>query len=228
MRSMSPPQAPADTRRVRVLRNLLLESGYSIAGANQSVLGDLFLRGVPMNRRFVADAVAPLSPADLPEMGLCVIRGDSVHPRVSLEPHDGLIFAGDLPRGRRDQVGGVSRAGITLSHLTVRNGAVSTLDLGTGCGLQALLSAGHSSQVTATDVNRRALRFAAFNAALNGIANVEFRQGTWCEPVRGRKFDLIVANPPMSFRLTQRSCIATAGCQGTRSAAGSSARHRPT
>jgi methylase of polypeptide subunit release factors len=73
---------------------------------------------------------------------------------------------------------------------------VSTLDLGTGSGLQALLSAGHSSQVTATDVNRRALRFAGFNAALNDIANVEFRHGSWFEPVRGCTFDLIVANPP--------------------------------
>ena len=181
---------------MRVLRNVLLESGYSVAGANESVLGDLFLRGVAVNRRFVADAVAPLSPTDLSEMGLCVIRGDRVHPKVSLEPHDGLILAGDPPGGRRDQVGGVSRAGITLSYLTVRKEAVSTLDLGTGCGLQALLSAGHSSQVTATDVNRRALRFAAFNAALNNIANVEFRQGSWFEPVRGRTFDLIVANPP--------------------------------
>ena len=40
----------------------------------------------------------------------------------------------------------------------------SALDLGTGCGIQALLAAKHSERVVATDVNERALAFAAFNA----------------------------------------------------------------
>ena len=196
MRSQSAGKPSGNSRRVRALRDVLIKSGYSAAAENESILGDLFRRGIPVSRRALAHAVAPLGLADLQEMGLCVTRGDRVHPTVSLDTYDGLTFAGDLPGGRRDHVGSVSRAGITLTRLTVRKEAGAALDLGTGCGLQALLSANHSTRVTATDVNPRALRYAAFNAALNGIGNVQLVQGSWLRPVRGQKFDLIVANPP--------------------------------
>ena len=36
----------------------------------------------------------------------------------------------------------------------------------------------------------------AFNAALNGVSNVETRHGSFFDPVEGERFDLIVANPP--------------------------------
>jgi hypothetical protein len=50
--------------------------------------------------------------------------------------------------------------------------------------------------VVATDVNPRALAYAAFNAGLNGVGNVEVREGSYFEPVDGERFDLVVANPP--------------------------------
>jgi hypothetical protein len=40
------------------------------------------------------------------------------------------------------------------------------------------------------------LNVTAFNARLNGLANVECRQGSFFEPVAGETFDLIVCNPP--------------------------------
>jgi len=54
----------------------------------------------------------------------------------------------------------------------------------------------HAERVVATDVNERALAFAAFNLALNGVENVELRAGSFLEPVAGEQFDLVVANPP--------------------------------
>ena len=54
----------------------------------------------------------------------------------------------------------------------------------------------HSGNVVATDLNARAREFCLFNAALNGVSNVEFREGNAFEPVRGERFDLILANPP--------------------------------
>jgi hypothetical protein len=48
----------------------------------------------------------------------------------------------------------------------------------------------------ATDVSERALAFAAFNCALNGVDNVELRHGSFLEPVAEERFDLVVANPP--------------------------------
>jgi len=82
------------------------------------------------------------------------------------------------------------------SDLTMRNPVGRTLDLGTGNGCLALAAARHSEHVVATDLNARGREFCDFNAALNGITNVEFREGNAFEPVKGEKFDLILANPP--------------------------------
>jgi SAM-dependent methyltransferase len=83
-----------------------------------------------------------------------------------------------------------------LADLTIRRPVQDTLDVCTGGGLQALLCARHSARVVATDLNPRALEYAAFSAQLSGIDNVEFRRGDLFEPVEGEVFDLVVANPP--------------------------------
>src|SRR5438270_9015718 len=70
------------------------------------------------------------------------------------------------------------------------------LDLCTGTGVIALNAAAHSKYVIGTEVNPRALQFARFNAVLNGTNNVEFRCGNAFEPVEGRTFSRIIANPP--------------------------------
>ena len=91
---------------------------------------------------------------------------------------------------------GVHRPSVALAHLTVRGEGERALDLCTGNGIQAILLAAHAERVVATDVNARALAYAAFNAALNGAGNVETRPGSFFEPVEGEQFDLVVANPP--------------------------------
>jgi hypothetical protein len=95
-----------------------------------------------------------------------------------------------------DHVLGISPASTSLAQLTIRDEVGSSLDLGTGCGVQALHLATHSGRVVATDVNERALRIARLNAALNGVGNVDVRAGSFFEPVRGERFDLIATNPP--------------------------------
>ncbi|WP_028653087.1 DUF7059 domain-containing protein [Nocardioides halotolerans] len=96
-----------------------------------------------------------------------------------------------------DHVLGISPASTSLAQLTLRAPVSSSLDLGTGCGVQTLHLAAHSDRVVATDVNRRALDIARFNAALNGVDDrVEVRDGSFFEPVRGERFDLIATNPP--------------------------------
>ncbi len=69
------------------------------------------------------------------------------------------------------------------------------LDLGTGCGVQALHLAEHADDVVATDVNQRALAMTRLNAALNGV-RVDVRAGSLFEPVAREQFDLVVTNPP--------------------------------
>ena len=83
-----------------------------------------------------------------------------------------------------------------LSRFTIRRPSGLTLDLGTGSGVLALAAAAHSEQVVATDLNRRAIGYAQFNARLNGIENIACLAGDGFSPVEDRRFDLIVTNPP--------------------------------
>ena len=73
----------------------------------------------------------------------------------------------------------------------------SILDIGTGSGCIAIALARRlpEAQVTAVDLSVEALALAQRNAELHGAA-VEFLQGSFFEPVAGRRFDLIVSNPP--------------------------------
>ena len=74
----------------------------------------------------------------------------------------------------------------------------SILDLGTGSGAIALALARERQlcQVTGIDVSADALAVARQNANQLSIANVEFLEGDWTEPVTGQSFKVIAANPP--------------------------------
>jgi release factor glutamine methyltransferase len=71
-------------------------------------------------------------------------------------------------------------------------------DLGTGCGAIALSLASERPgwDVTATDVSAAALEVARANAVSLSLARVEFRQGSWYEPLAGERYDLLLSNPP--------------------------------
>ena len=69
-------------------------------------------------------------------------------------------------------------------------------DVCTGTGLLAVTAALHGAgTVAATDRSRRAVFNARVNARLNGVA-VHVVRGDLLEPLDGRRFDLIVSNPP--------------------------------
>jgi release factor glutamine methyltransferase len=69
------------------------------------------------------------------------------------------------------------------------------LDVGTGSGVLAVAAAQLGASVTAVDVSRRALGTAWANAALRG-RRIGVRIGSLLEPVRGRRFDMVLSNPP--------------------------------
>ncbi|MCL2523563.1 MAG: peptide chain release factor N(5)-glutamine methyltransferase [Betaproteobacteria bacterium] len=75
--------------------------------------------------------------------------------------------------------------------------APDVLDLGAGSGIVAVSLALEcpAARLTAVDLSPAALAVAADNAARLGAA-VECLVGDWYAPLSGRRFDLIVANPP--------------------------------
>ena len=130
---------------------------------------------------------------------MLVEDGDDLHGASRLVPHDELLIASDHAGGAEahaDHVPGVHRPSVALAQLTVRGQGERALDVATGNGIQAILLASHAEHVVATDVNPRALAYARFNAALNGIESIETREGSFFEPVAGEQFDLVVVNPP--------------------------------
>lgn len=107
-----------------------------------------------------------------------------------------------------DHVLGIGGATLTLLEMTVREQVDSALDVGCGCGIQALYLATHADRVVATDLSSRACALTQFNAALNE-AIIDVREGSLFEPVEGETFDLIVTNPP--FVITPDSVRGAAG-----------------
>lgn len=77
------------------------------------------------------------------------------------------------------------------------NQARDVLDLGTGSGCVAVAIAHQRplSRVSACDRSVAALSVAGDNARQHGVA-VEFIESDWFQAIGGRRFDLIVANPP--------------------------------
>jgi release factor glutamine methyltransferase len=71
-------------------------------------------------------------------------------------------------------------------------------DLGTGSGAIALALASERPEwvVTATDVSEDALRTAQANASMLSLDRIKFLRGQWFVPLAGRRFDLVVSNPP--------------------------------
>ena len=182
-----------------------------------AVLACLFVLGLPSD---IADAALALPTLELDgavELGLVRVGDTECHPLVDLRPYsftDGrgaedwwlasdlgeLALGGALPE---DHVLGVGGASLTLAGLQLGRPSDLTLDLGTGCGIQAMHASRFSGRVIATDISQRALDFAGFNAELNGIRNIEFRLGSMFEPLDGERFDFIVTNPP--FVITPRA-----------------------
>ncbi|MFC5816374.1 methyltransferase [Nonomuraea harbinensis] len=73
------------------------------------------------------------------------------------------------------------------------------LDMGTGCGVNAILAASRSRDVVAVDVNPHAVEAARGNAARNGVADrVTVLESDVFAAVEG-DFDLIVFDPPFRW-----------------------------
>jgi hypothetical protein len=144
---------------------------------------------------------------ELAGIGLLVAEGSDLRAAVDVRPYSEddrrWWVVADLTPGldgrrepmRPDYVLGIAPASLSLVKLTVPVVAGSALDLGTGCGIQALHLADRVDRIVATDVNPRALQLTRWTAALNQV-RLDVRAGSLYEPVADERFDLIVSNPP--------------------------------
>jgi hypothetical protein len=174
-------------------------------------LGRLFLLGAAVP---AADALAAFQPLPLDRAyaaGLLESAGGSVRAVLEIRPYaqrgaggradaDWWVvsdFGSDVRGGPlpADHVLGIGAASLTLAQATPRAPVERALDIGTGCGVQALHLGAHAGSVLATDISERALRLAATTAALSG-QTWDLRPGSLLDPVAGEQFDLVVANPP--------------------------------
>jgi methylase of polypeptide subunit release factors len=181
----------------------------------------LFLLQLPVDQQAATRAL-PLDAAVA--LGVLYADGDEVHARLDVRPHssngahggtggardagendgsDAWWVVSDLGTGldgthrplTTEHVLGVGGASTMLAQLTPRSAVGRTLDVGPGCGVQALHASRHSDHVVGTDVSVRALQLAGLTAALSGV-RLELRPGDLLEPARGEAFDLVVSNPP--------------------------------
>jgi methylase of polypeptide subunit release factors len=174
-------------------RSLLAQCGDDRLG----VWTRLFVIGVPVPAEAVVHALAPLGFGEARECGMVWGNTDYMADWGAQFDGERLLFSDQRPNttgGRNSEhVLGIGGASKLLLDLTPADRVGSALDVGTGCGVQAL--ALEADAITATDLSERALAFAALNATVNGV-DLELLQGDLLEPVAGRRFDLVVANPP--------------------------------
>ncbi len=84
---------------------------------------------------------------------------------------------------------------LLADNLEIESGQ-SVLEIGTGSGIVAMYASRLTDKITVTDINFDACQLAEKNFKDNCIENIEILFGNLFEPVKNRKFDVILFNTP--------------------------------
>lgn len=84
---------------------------------------------------------------------------------------------------------------LLAENLLIKEGQ-SVLEIGTGSGIVAMYASKLTNNITVTDINFDACEIAKTNFESNDIHNIEILFGNLFEPVKNRKFDVILFNTP--------------------------------
>lgn len=168
------------------------------SGHPRAIAIRLFFCGVPVPAAEADLLFAPGLAGDLQEAGMLLNRPAGYwtfpfHLRIVRGLYLFSDYLGDEPAAVMGAAEGTS---ILYQASQPQRPIGRVLDLGCGAGTLALLLAADAAQVVATDVNPRAVALGRFNAAINGVGNIEFRSGDLFDAVAGERFHLIVSHPP--------------------------------
>jgi methylase of polypeptide subunit release factors len=158
------------------------------------VLARLFVERQEVERRDFEACVPEDLLSTIATLGLVNRIGDRVAPTFRMVFHRGLwLFCEIVSPSAKFYYGNDS---IELSRML--GGATGrVLDLCSGVGAQALISAQTAERVTAVEIEPLAAKLFWINAAMNGLSDkVELIIGDLLGPVAGRSFDVISCNPP--------------------------------
>lgn len=177
------PVSPETRRRV----------GERPGNESASTLTEAFGWGWPFAREEIPEnIVALLEKADALEL-----RGARVRSRVRFATVGEDVFAYPANADRTPEAvpfgpETARYAAFVAAHVGKHVGRVAEAYCGAGAG--ALSIARRATRVTLTDLDARALRFARVNAAINGITNAEFGEGS--VPTAAGAADVVIANVP--------------------------------
>ncbi|GAA5163514.1 peptide chain release factor N(5)-glutamine methyltransferase [Viridibacterium curvum] len=201
------PERVLDADKARLFADWLVrrEAGEPVAHlvGHREFYGHLF--------RVTADTLIPRPDTELlVERGLAVLAATSLS-LDSLSPSPSPASGPGEPRAASPSArpGGTGNEPARRQQFPLPEGeggrqagrggmvqAPTVLDLGTGTGAIAIsIALASAAQVTAVDTSPAALAVAQDNARHLGAA-IRCLHGSWFAPVAGKRFDLIVSNPP--------------------------------
>ena len=179
-----------DPVRLPVVQHVLRQDGSAAAR-----LAQLFAYRDSISREGL-DGVLPASVVEVLERAGVLVETDrGMRSRLRFMPFQGLWILSDEMDAPGDPVMGPGATTLELARMMRCRGGDEVLDVGCGAGTLALLAARQGAKATGVDLHPRAVRLGALNARLNGLS-AEFRAGDLLEPIRDRRFDLVVSQPP--------------------------------
>jgi methylase of polypeptide subunit release factors len=193
----------------------------------QSLFVRLFIDGDQIARRVVESILSTDDREILESLGLIHLVRDNRElctAAVAIYPVEELYIASDRRHGF-ESTRDVPPSDLVFSPMTretqrflrlmPRESCDHLADLCTGTGIAGLVAAARfARRATLVDIAGRSVRFAKFNAALNGLTNVRVLEGDVYAPLGEQRFDVVVAHPPYVPALETEFVFRDAGEDG--------------
>jgi SAM-dependent methyltransferase len=187
------------------LRAPLVQAALTRKGRPDADLGALFAYGGALARARAEAALGARLVGSLLETGLLRARGEGqgqdglLVSELRITPLDGVWILSDELWRSGDPAMGPSLTTDVLRRVLPPVAGLTLLDVGCGAGTLAVWAASKGGRATGVDLAPRAIELSRLNALLNDVA-CELAAGDLTRPVAGRRFDLVVSQPPFLIK----------------------------